>query len=82
MPTPEEKLESLLDGLKIVKEPCAVERNKDLAAALRAYRKKFAAGETRVPLTHLYENGLRELFDGPSITTVRRWARAEDRANG
>ena len=82
MTTPEEKLEALLAGIsKTGKKPCAVERNADLAAALRAYRKKFAAGETHVPLEHLYEKGgLKAAFDGPSMSTVRRWAQAEDAA--
>ncbi len=80
MRTPEERLEDLLAGISNTK-PCAVERNVDLAAALRAYRAKVEAGETMVPLEHLYlKGGLREAFDGPSMSTVRRWYQAQDPA--
>lgn len=81
MRTPEERLEDLLAGISNTgKRPCAVERNVDLAAALRAYRAKVEAGETMVPLEHLYlKGGLKEAFDGPSMTTVRRWCQAQDK---
>jgi len=81
-PTPEQQLDDLLAGIDNSK-PCIVERNKPLAKALRHYLKLKAEGKTHVPLEHLYlKEGLRELYDGPSMTSVRRWVQAEARRNG
>ena len=82
-PTPEERVEQMLASIPPnLTKPCAVERNKDLAAALRHYRKRVAEGKTRVSLEWFYENHLKADFNGPSMTTVRRWSRMEDQKNG
>jgi len=75
--TPEQQLDALLAGIDNEK-PCIVERNKPLAKALRHYLAKVKSGETRVPLEHLYvTQGMRELFNGPSMNSVRRWVQKE-----
>ena len=81
--TPEERVEQLLaDVPDSLTKPCAVERNKPLAQALRHYRSLLAEGKTHASLEWFYENKLKAAFDGPSMTTVRRWSRREDAKNG
>ena len=77
--TPEEIVRALLaDVPDNLTKPCAVERNAPLAAALRVYRRMLADGETHASLEWFYENKLKAVFNGPSMTTVRRWSRRED----
>ena len=78
-PTPEEQVEQILADVPAnLTRPCAVERNAALAQALRHYRKLLAEGKTRVTLEWIYENKLKDAFNGPSLTTVRRWSRRQD----
>jgi len=74
--TPEEQVEALLAGIPGTK-PCAVERNEPLAQALRHFLKLKEEGTTKVSLEWFYEKKLKAQFNGPSMTTVRRWARAQ-----
>ncbi len=75
--TPEDLVDALLADIHNVK-PCIVERNVPLAKALRHYLAKLASGETRVPLEHLYiTQGMQQLFQGPSMNSVRRWVQRE-----
>lgn len=75
--SPEKAVDDLLKGLTETKKPCAVERNEPLAAALRHFLALKAKGEAEVALEWFYENKLKELYNGPSMTTVRRWVRKQ-----
>jgi len=82
-PSPEDIVRALLaDVPDSLTKPCAVERNKPLAQALRVYRQMLVDGETHASLEWFYENKLKAAFNGPSMTTVRRWSRREDAKNG
>lgn len=74
--SPEDIVDGLLADIPGSK-PCAVERNAPLAAALRHYMALYADGTTKVSLQWFYEEKLKAAFNGPSMTTVRRWHRAE-----
>ena len=75
--SPEDIVNDLLADLPSGKKPCAVERNEPLAAALRHFLSLSEKGEAHVSLEWFYENKLKARFDGPSMTSVRRWVRRQ-----
>lgn len=77
-PSPEQQVRDLLADVPAeLTKPCAVERNVELAKALREYLRLYRAGETKVSLEWFYEKKLKPLHSGPSMSTVRRWVRAQ-----